>query len=302
MMPSASPDLTSGPRPSRRGSGIEPAVLRLLLAELDKLLDKSPDDGVLLSRKVALLRAVGDLAELGPAAERLLAIQPDHQTAQQLRMIVASERFNGVGRQGPVPFVRLTDVFTADERAGLWDGISRSNEDRRPAKVFAADGKQIVNPEERLATLYQLQAARRAWLIARLLVLIDRNDALRRIGMEPFKPGKVEMQVTYYSKAGRYYVHRDSGPAAPGRLVTFIYYLHRQPRRFKGGDLLLFDEPDPPQTMRPVDYTRIAPTDNSLVLFPSDRLHAVSEVWLETEGPLDGRWAINGWLHATALR
>ncbi|MFY7960935.1 MAG: 2OG-Fe(II) oxygenase, partial [Elsteraceae bacterium] len=78
------------------------------------------------------------------------------------------------------------------------------------------------------------------------------------------------------------------------------YYLHRIPKRFSGGDLLLFDEPSPDQVRSSMEFTRITPAENSLLLFPSVSLHAVTPVSLESEDRLDGRLTLNGWLHAAA--
>lgn len=51
-----------------------------------------------------------------------------------------------------------------------------------------------------------------------------------------------------------------------------------------------------------VAFTRIIPTDNMLILFPSDRWHSVSRVVVESGDPRDARWTVNGWFNLPAGR
>ena len=77
--------------------------------------------------------------------------------------------------------------------------------------------------------------------------------------------------------------------------MTFVYYFHRQPRRFSGGDLLLFDT-DPEQDACGAKYTRIAPSHNSILFFPSACYHQVLPVVCESSDDA-GRFTLNGWTH-----
>ena len=36
----------------------------------------------------------------------------------------------------------------------------------------------------------------------------------------------------------------------PARMVSFVYYFHRRPKRFAGGELLLYDRPAAPSWWR----------------------------------------------------
>lgn len=278
---------------------LDPVVLRFLLSELDRRLDQFPHDVALLSRRMSLLRAVGDLPEAASAAARLLAVRPDHPAARRTHMILTGQPGESSALYGPAPFLRLTDVFTADERVGLWDAVGQEDEGGIPAMIFDAGNQLVVDPDVRLAYRYRLLPDLRTWFIDRLTGLMDRTDAFRRIGMQPFQPDRIETQITRYSEAGHFNIHRDSGSAVPERRLTFVYYFHHQPRRFRGGDLLLFDEPDHRPSSKLTEFTRIQPDDNSLILFPSDRLHAVMPVALSSDDLMDGRWTINGWLYCT---
>lgn len=280
-----------------------PMVLRAWLAALDQRLEATPDDAALLQRRLDFLRAIGDIPAALIAADHLLARHPENAAARRLKALLNGDEHaavDGVDRTGPVPFLRLSNVFAPSERAEIWDTITARDHDGSPAAISAGADQTIVVPDIRLAWRYRPQADLRARLLKQVRQVIDQHRVFDRLGLTPFHPTRIEMQVTRYTDAGRYRIHRDSGPGAPGRRLTFLFYFFRQPRRFAGGDLLLFDELAPSHALDPTKFTRLIPQDNSLLLFPSDRLHAVTVVEQASSDPLDGRWSVNGWLHANA--
>ena len=73
-----------------------------------------------------------------------------------------------------------------------------------------------------------------------------------------------------------------------------MYWFHREPRRFCGGDLLLYDRNDDTGDFTAAAFSRIVPLRNSIIFFPSSALHQVTQVQCETNNFGDGRWAVNG--------
>jgi Rps23 Pro-64 3,4-dihydroxylase Tpa1-like proline 4-hydroxylase len=136
----------------------------------------------------------------------------------------------------------------------------------------------------------------------RALALIEQEDILARLGVSRFTLGRFELQVTRYADSAHLWCHRDIGPAHPDRHVSYVYYFHRQPRGFSGGDPLLFDQDGQGARSDSLAFTRIAPADNLLVLFPSDRWHSVSRVTVESSDPRDARWTVIGWFNLPAAR
>ena len=99
-----------------------------------------------------------------------------------------------------------------------------------------------------------------------------------------------------YLTGGFYRAHADahSRPDAPfhARKLSFVYFFHREPSRFSGGDLLLYDT-DPDAGVCSYDrFSRIVPLRNSIVFFPSVCWHQVAPVQCETDDFGDGRWAV----------
>jgi Rps23 Pro-64 3,4-dihydroxylase Tpa1-like proline 4-hydroxylase len=126
-----------------------------------------------------------------------------------------------------------------------------------------------------------------------------------QVPLSEFQPTKIHALV---SRNGDFFrAHRDTSPRN-NRRITFLYYLYEAPRRFTGGDLVLYDSrthldcrnvPDSDSDFHPSLYTRLPCTDNELVCFPSEYYHevlAVAELGDDTRG---ARIAINGWFLAT---
>lgn len=96
----------------------------------------------------------------------------------------------------------------------------------------------------------------------------------------------VELQVTAHGNDCYYKVHNDNGSAdTTHRILTYVYYLHRQPKSFTGGELKVYGE----QTIT------VQPTHNTLVFFPSHIMHEVLPVNCG-EDFTDSRFTVNGWI------
>jgi SM-20-related protein len=73
------------------------------------------------------------------------------------------------------------------------------------------------------------------------------------------------------------------------RRLTMVYYLHRQPRRFTGGRLRIFD-------LGGEQSLDIEPAHDSLLAFPSSARHEVETITCPGNAFADHRFAVNIWL------
>jgi SM-20-related protein len=123
---------------------------------------------------------------------------------------------------------------------------------------------------------------------------------LPRLQIAPFSLGEIELQMTVHRTGGYYKIHQDvSAKRTRDRRVSYVYYFHRLPKRFTGGDLLLYDT-DVQECGYTTGITRIEAVDNSIVFFPTEYFHQVTSVQCETEEFGDGRFTLNGWIYAEA--
>ena len=80
---------------------------------------------------------------------------------------------------------------------------------------------------------------------------------------------------------------------APGECDR-LYFFHPEPRRFSGGDLLLYDADAETNACPFKAFSRIVPLRNSIVFFPSRALHQVAPVTCDTDDFESGRFVVNG--------
>lgn len=123
-----------------------------------------------------------------------------------------------------------------------------------------------------------------------------------------FPPGAMlELELTAYGDGAFYRAHTDTGlPGAVDpdrkverdpRLLSAVYYFHRQPKAFDGGALRLFRWGDC-DVADPANYRDFEPADNRLVTFLSWSRHEVRPVACPSRRFEDYRFAINCWFRA----
>lgn len=121
--------------------------------------------------------------------------------------------------------------------------------------------------------------------------IIDLLPRVRdELGIKPFRLGKVESRASLYLDGYFIKRHTDSSQypdIRSLRTISCVYYLHREPRKFSGGELCLYEG----ETEKVV-YKGLPPP-NSLMFFPCSIYHEVTQVSLaHGVDPLDGRCAV----------
>jgi SM-20-related protein len=128
-------------------------------------------------------------------------------------------------------------------------------------------------------------------------------SVLDRLGMEEFPITRTEAQITASNDGDFFGAHSDDAQASiASRRLTFVYFFHREPRPFTGGELRLYDLPESgEQRYNPGDrtgsYQTIVPQQNQIVFFPCSVLHEITAVECPSQAFADSRFTLNGWLH-----
>ena len=115
------------------------------------------------------------------------------------------------------------------------------------------------------------------------------------LGRPHFAVTQLELQLTASNDGDFFRPHRDTGSGATAaRELTFVYFFHREPRRFTGGELRIFGEgTDPDHKVAP--SVVVEPAQNEIVFFPSHLLHEVLPVYCSSRAFEDSRFTVNGW-------
>jgi len=118
-------------------------------------------------------------------------------------------------------------------------------------------------------------------------------DLLTRLNIPKFTLGRFEMQASSYVDGGIFVRHRDAGnyPSVSSlRILSYVYYIHQEPRLFSGGELCLY-HPDSGECV-----FKALPPSNSIIFFPSRLEHEVLPIKSEYGEMRLGRCTVNGWL------
>jgi SM-20-related protein len=122
---------------------------------------------------------------------------------------------------------------------------------------------------------------------------------LSRLNIEQFPVTSVEAQITASNDGDFFRGHSDnSDPTTASRRLTFVYFFHREPRRFSGGELRIHDSRNGrDRQIATGSYQTIVPQQNQIVFFPCCALHEITPVECPSGLFADSRFTLNGWLH-----
>ena len=121
------------------------------------------------------------------------------------------------------------------------------------------------------------------------------DEAIPRLGLVNVEPYFLEPQLTWCGNGAFFKIHSDTlsrDGYTNQRVMTIVYYFHKEPKAFTGGQLLLYglgaDANSSPQQ-------EIEPRFDRAVFFPSWFPHEVLPVHCSDQFA-DGRFAISCWV------
>ena len=200
------------------------------------------------------------------------------------------------------PYLVQRDFLSGVERAALlaW---ALGNEARFvPAGVGGVGVNAAVRRSVSLRDLGPMAAVLKARLKDRAAGFVE------TLQTAPFAVSHVELELVAHNDGAFYSRHKDTstGDDQSGhahRVLSGVYYFHREPKAFSGGCLRLHairalegdttgDDGAPG-----VGDVDVAPDQNTLVVFPSWAPHEVMPISCPSGAFADSRFAVNGWLH-----
>jgi Rps23 Pro-64 3,4-dihydroxylase Tpa1-like proline 4-hydroxylase len=170
--------------------------------------------------------------------------------------------------------LRVIPTFLGSQRQELLDYVLAQETKFSAATVSIGSHRAVVDGVRR----------------ARVLDSLGRLEEVFLERLRQFVPlGRIEYQVAASNDGDYFRPHIDGGPDDT-REITFVYFLHSEPRRFSGGEL----------TIR--SSTMVQPDGDTLVLFPSCSVHEVLPVCVPSGAFADSRFTVNGWIHRIPRR
>jgi uncharacterized protein len=202
----------------------------------------------------------------------------------------STERISLAAGPGAPVFV-LEGFMTDDEIARLRDHAEQHPGDFHPAKVGSSDGGRVDHSRRRALVMYPGPLARQ--IRERITAVLPRAQHALGLPMSPAE--RVDVQITASLDGGFYNRHSDSSSGlSSGRKISYVLFVHRHPRAFTGGELVLY--PRGPADL-PSGGLAISPETGRIVFFRSDLMHEIMPVHAACDTIEGARLTVNGWIH-----
>ena len=195
----------------------------------------------------------------------------------------------------PAPYRYVEGFMGKDMVARLLAHAARREADFTPTEVGKGEQGRIA-PDVRVSLKLRDFGEVRSELEDRFSSMIE--WALKELRMSAIDLARMELELAAHGDGAFYREHIDTIAATPDqtsdRALTGVYYFHRQPKGFSGGELRLYAINQAGDSRRHID---IVPGSDTLLLFPSWAPHEVRPVACPSGAFLDSRFAINCWYH-----
>jgi SM-20-related protein len=250
----------------------------------------SPGPQTPSSPKRAPLEAPKPPSPSGPQTPSISVRTTTQSTQAQAATAVLPQRL-------PARCVVLDEFLSPQEVAELMQFTLDHQADFETSEVIsptADDG--IVNYEHRRSRVLMDLGRHQDLILNRIKSALP--DILKKLDMEEFTIRDVEAQITASNDGDFFHFHNDNGnvPVA-SRHLTFVYFFHREPKQFAGGELRIHDarlEANGYESEG--SYQAIVPGQNQIVFFPCELMHEITAVECPSKAFSDSRFTLNGWL------
>ena len=211
------------------------------------------------------------------------------------RAVDGTDFMGPIDRLGPRVLVAVGKFLDDAVRDELLEFIVAHEQDFQAATVMAGGGEPSVDANVRKARTLDGLDKFEGVMADRIKEALP--EVLERLGHKGFPVGRIEIQATASGDRDFFRLHQDAEPGDT-REISFVYFIHAEPRRFSGGDLRVFEtrvengKPIPSEGVETV-----SPRQNEIVFFPSIHEHEVLPVRAASREFRDSRFTVNGWIH-----
>jgi len=196
------------------------------------------------------------------------------------------------------PYVRIEDFFTPGENEELLRYAIENEERYEGSSVISGKGATKDDKVRKSRVLFAIRDSRWKQVFVERLKL-HLPHVLATLGVLRCDFEDTEFQLTASNDGDFFRRHADAdqnNESISPRTVTFVYYLNRTPKPFRGGDLLFYPNNVGTIADKGSGIITVSPQNNCLILFSSNQWHEVDMVSCPTGAFADSRFTVNGWL------
>jgi Rps23 Pro-64 3,4-dihydroxylase Tpa1-like proline 4-hydroxylase len=188
------------------------------------------------------------------------------------------------------PVVKIESFLSGAELAWLMDLVYASEAGFVPARV--TDDKENY----RRASMLGASESLKQLFVKKITALMP--EVMPQLRMGRFPLGAIDCQVTASGDGDYFKAHTDAGANETyKRQYTYVYYFHREPKGFAGGELRIYDDVIRNGKLAATDsYQIVEPRQNTMVFFQAAVMHEVMPVTVASRQFRDARFTVNGWI------
>jgi SM-20-related protein len=197
----------------------------------------------------------------------------------------------------PARCVVLDEFLAPHELAELTQFTLEHEADFQASEVLSPTAENgVVNYDHRRSRVLSELSHQQDVMLERIKVALPR--VLEKLDMKEFTIRDVEAQITASGDGDFFHFHSDNGSDhVSSRHLTFVYFFHREPRQFDGGELRIHDASlEEGVYVSRGTYQTVIPQQNQIVFFPCELMHEVTAVKCASGLFADSRFTLNGWL------
>ena len=198
----------------------------------------------------------------------------------------------------PAQFVVLDEFLVPEELTELTNyALSREADFVLSEVIAPGEAGATIDYEHRRSRVLMDVGEHQPVIVNRILAFLP--SVLQKLGQEMLVVSSVETQMTASNDGDFFRHHNDNGQGEiASRELTFVYFFHREPKAFRGGELRIYDTRwQNGEWVSTGNYHSIVPQQNQIVFFPSTLLHEITPVECPSHAFADSRFTVNGWFH-----
>lgn len=269
----------------------DPELCARFLHALEGKLGGHSQDSSLWQMRADICRRAGNIWEARDAFYRALKLGRSGSKSRLGKNNVTPTKLCGVGNTVVAP-VAVFDDFLCSTDLDRLVGHALDNEGKFVrARTHGPDA--TYDPGMRETLVFHDFTEQRAAFEA--FARSNAESLSRDLGLAPFEIAQIELKITNHVDRSFFSTHCDNAEPfeKAGRAITWLLYFGREPVKYSGGDLYIFDTDPETQRYASHSFTKIIPKHNRLVAFPSHFQHAVSPMHLPGNAFADGRFAVS---------